>query len=129
MDLLRKEVRFTRLVRSLRKIESLTDRVDSSYLTVLERYPRSIRLLRSYAHFLEEVRGVGGVARLPACPSPPPNNPAETDASQTDSRHSDQARPRLTCFPFAPTAAQVKHDPWTASKYYQEADKLEDRVR
>ena len=75
-SLLHQEVKLQRLVAGLRRIDNLTSRVEQNYRSVLERYPKSVRLLRSYANFLEEVR----------------------------------------------------HNPWDASRYFTEADKLEDRI-
>lgn len=55
MSLLHSEVKLTRLTNSLQRKENLTTRAEASYRQALERYPKSVRLLRSYAHFLEEV--------------------------------------------------------------------------
>ena len=54
--LLHQDIKLSRLTHGLRRIDTLTQRVEQNYRSVLERYPKSVRLLRSYAHFLEEAR-------------------------------------------------------------------------
>ena len=54
--LLHQDVRLNRLTHALLRIDTLTQRVEQNYRSVLERYPKSVRLLRCYASFLEEIQ-------------------------------------------------------------------------
>ncbi|KAG2493479.1 hypothetical protein HYH03_008295 [Edaphochlamys debaryana] len=74
-QLLHHDVSFNALARAFRQIEVSKTKADRTYKMVLDRYPSSVKLLRSYGRFLEE----------------------------------------------------VKNDPWTAAKYYGEADKVEEQ--
>ncbi|GFR48517.1 hypothetical protein Agub_g10412 [Astrephomene gubernaculifera] len=74
-QLLHHDVSFNALARAFRQIEVSKTKADRTYKMVLDRYPSSVKLLRSYGRFLEE----------------------------------------------------VKNDPWTAAKYYSEADKVEEQ--
>ncbi|KAG2450719.1 hypothetical protein HYH02_004557 [Chlamydomonas schloesseri] len=74
-QLLHHDVSFSALARAFRSIEVNKTKADRTYKMVLDRYPSSVKLLRSYGRFLEE----------------------------------------------------VKNDPWTAAKYYSEADKVEEQ--
>jgi hypothetical protein len=47
MSLLHQEVKLQRLTHGLKRISALSARVDAAYRIVLERYPKSVRLLRS----------------------------------------------------------------------------------
>eukprot|EP00898_Chlorokybus_atmophyticus_P008160 jgi/Chlat1/8345/Chrsp8S00675 len=56
-------VSFSLLASAFNNIDSAESKADRAYRTVLERYPRSVKLLRSYGHFLEEVRNDPWAAR------------------------------------------------------------------
>lgn len=72
--LLSRIVNFSHLSRAFLSLDNQEQRAVKVYQSVLERYPKSIKVLRSYARFLEE----------------------------------------------------IKNDPWTANKYYQDAERIED---
>ena len=54
--LLHSEVSFRGLVAALRDIQAAQARAERLYTTMIERYPTSPKVFRSYAKFLEDVR-------------------------------------------------------------------------
>jgi tRNA U34 5-carboxymethylaminomethyl modifying enzyme MnmG/GidA len=54
--LLRSDISLVKLVKACRNIEVMEDKATKTFQSVLERYPRSAKLLRSYAAFLEQVK-------------------------------------------------------------------------
>ncbi|KAG2487286.1 hypothetical protein HYH03_014127 [Edaphochlamys debaryana] len=54
--LLNQNVNLNHLTSAFRKIEMMERLADKTYKTVLERYPKAVKLLRSYANFLETVK-------------------------------------------------------------------------
>lgn len=71
-SLLSHEVRLSRLAHNLNRAQALEARVDQSYRSLLERYPKSVRLLRAYSHFLDARHDTTTAARyLQVRPSAP----------------------------------------------------------
>ena len=54
--LIRSDVSFLDLAATFESMDKTEARADRAYRAVMERYPKSVRLLRAYAGFLEEVR-------------------------------------------------------------------------
>lgn len=54
--LLHSEVSFRGLVKNIRDIKEAQKRAEKTYKTMLERFPTSVKVLRAYAKFLEDVR-------------------------------------------------------------------------
>lgn len=60
-ELLRGDVTFQHLTRALFYMDISESKADRTYQMILERYPKSVKLLRAYGKYLEEVRVGGGV--------------------------------------------------------------------
>mmetsp|Transcript_40560 Transcript_40560/g.129319 ORF Transcript_40560/g.129319 Transcript_40560/m.129319 type:complete len:1181 (+) Transcript_40560:325-3867(+) len=54
--LMRKDVTFPRMSAALKRMDDAEQRGISTYAIVMERYPKSVKLMRSYGRFLEEVK-------------------------------------------------------------------------
>lgn len=55
-ELLRKDVTFTGLSKALTQMDMTEAKAEKVYRVALERYPKSVKLLRIYGKFLEDVR-------------------------------------------------------------------------
>ncbi|CAG9461681.1 unnamed protein product [Pedinophyceae sp. YPF-701] len=56
-QLLRQDVSVSRLISAFARVEKAETRADANYRAMMERYPRNVKVLRSYARFLDEVQG------------------------------------------------------------------------
>ena len=62
--LMRAKTSFKSLARAFESMDAAESTADRTYREALEKYPRSVKLLRSYAGYLEQARARGV---LPAC--------------------------------------------------------------
>lgn len=62
LQVMHKQVKISTLIKLTRHLQELTDKTDVQYRQLLEQYPRSVGLLRSYARFLEEAKLDSGSA-------------------------------------------------------------------
>lgn len=56
MQLMHKEVKMANLSKLVIRLRDMTDKTDTQYRQLIELFPRSVGLLRSYARFLEECK-------------------------------------------------------------------------
>ena len=113
--LIHSEISFRELSVAFDSMDKTEAKADRTYRSVMERYPKSVKLLRSYAGFLEEVR------RRPLAPTQF-SNPLVQPIGLT--QFFILLLQRIA--PASPLPWQVRNNPWAARKYHDEADKLDE---